>query len=107
MKARSIRRGASRPQRAVSGAARLERARPVRFRLRVHSPRDQAIAHWLDGIPAYHRAEAIRCALYDHLQRPSVPTDTPSPRISSSLRPDPSPTAAQEYATATKLHRMF
>jgi len=39
------------PQRAESGAARTEHARPARFRLSVHSPRDQAIIRWLEGIP--------------------------------------------------------
>ena len=109
MKPHSVRRGASPPQPAVVVAVRPVHARPVRFRLSVHSPRDQAIAQWLDGIPAYHRAEAIRCALYDHLQGRIVPlsTNTPSQRVSSSIPPDPAPTAAREHAAATKLRRMF
>jgi diadenosine tetraphosphatase ApaH/serine/threonine PP2A family protein phosphatase len=108
MKPRSARRVASPPPRAVIGAARTERARPVRFRLSVHSPRDQAIARWLDGIPLYSRAEAIRCALYDHLPgRVASPSAETSSRLApSSIPPVAFPAAAQEQA-ATKLRRMF
>lgn len=109
MKPRGARRGAVPSQRAVSSAARTERARPVRFRLRVYSPRDQAIARWLEGIPRYARAEAIRCALYDHLQGPvaSPSADPPSRPAPLSIPPDPSPSAAPEHVAATKLRRMF
>lgn len=109
MKPRSARRVVAPPQSAVSGAARTERARPVRFRLSVHSPRDQAIARWLEGIPRYARAEAIRCALYDHLQgRVASPSaDPPSRPAPLSIPSDPSPSAAQEHVAATKLRRMF
>ena len=109
MKPRSTRHVPPSPQRAVTGAARPVRARPVRFRLSVHSPRDQAIAHWLEGIPIYYRAEAIRCALYDHLQgrTASARADTSAQRVPSSLPPDSSPSAARKHATATKLRRMF
>lgn len=109
MKPHSVRRGAPPPQPADSVVTRTVRARPVRFRLSLHSPRDQAIAQWLDGIPVYHRAEAIRCALYDHLQGRTVllSTDTLSQRVLSSIPSDPSPATAREQATATKLRRMF
>jgi diadenosine tetraphosphatase ApaH/serine/threonine PP2A family protein phosphatase len=109
MKPRSTRRGAAPPPHVVIGAARTERARPVRFRLSVHSPRDQAIARWLEGIPRYARAEAIRCALYDHLHGGTVrsSTDTLSQPVPSSIPPDPSSSAAQEHVAATKLRRMF
>lgn len=108
MKPRSARRVVAPPQSAVSGAARTERARPVRFRLSVHSPRDQAIARWLDEIPLYARAEAIRCALYDHLQEhvASTSADTPSRPAPPSTPPVTFPAAVPEQAAA-KLRRMF
>ncbi len=97
------------PQRAGGGSARTAHARPVRFRLSVHSPRDQAITRWLEGIPLYARAEVIRCVLYDHVQGQAAcltaqPPSRPSPPSPSPL---PSPSAADEDPAATKLRRMF